>query len=83
MLAILLLVDLIFVLKDPKWIEADEVEFISYVPPAIRLSLLTESNVHPDKNELQEWLERASFIQNDLKWLLCQSHSHFWNQVLY
>ena len=31
---------------------------------------------------MQAWEERAKFILNDINWLLCQSHSQFWNQVV-
>jgi hypothetical protein len=67
--------------KDPKWIEHEEIEFISYVPVPINVNILKQTCSNVDEAELQAWEDRANFINNDLKWLLSQSHSHFWNHV--
>ncbi|EDO35655.1 predicted protein, partial [Nematostella vectensis] len=32
---------------------------------------------------VEEWRERASFIDEDLKWLLCLPHNEFWCQVIF
>lgn len=47
----------------------------------VNVNLLKQICKDIDEAELEAWEDRAKFISNDLKWLLSQSHSSFWNHV--
>ncbi|XP_028405647.1 activating signal cointegrator 1 complex subunit 2-like [Dendronephthya gigantea] len=70
-------------LLDSKWIENEEIEFISYVPVPVNVDILKQTCSNVSETDLQAWEDRAKFINTDLNWLLCQSHSRFWNHVIF
>ncbi|XP_070552023.1 activating signal cointegrator 1 complex subunit 2-like [Ptychodera flava] len=57
---------------NPKFIE--EVDFLKYKPPPDDIN---------DAASLEEWIDILSNIEEDLHWLLHQSHQKFWCQVLF
>lgn len=57
---------------DPRWMST--IQFVCYQAPPIDLS---------DNGQYVEWLERLTFIEQDLHWLLQQTHSKFWCQVIF
>ena len=46
--------------------------FLTYLPPPLS---------HDDPASWEEWLERGSFLEKDLRKLLCLPHDKFWCQV--
>ena len=60
---------LFILFKHPRWKE--DIGFVSYVAPPI----------DGDQAEMEEWLERLSFIEDDLHTLLRMPHNKFWCQV--
>eukprot|EP00731_Ephydatia_muelleri_P012141 Em0006g1035a len=55
----------------PVW--CTDVQFLCYVPP----------QVTPTGEVTPEWIEALDIMNNDLSWLLLQSHQRFWCQVMY
>ena len=53
----------------PVW--CTDVQFLCYVPPQVT----STGEVTPD------WIEALDIMNNDLRWLLLQSHQRFWCQV--
>lgn len=61
----------------PVWIE--DVQFVPYSPPPVQ-----PSSASPlDHGGMEQWIERMSFISEDLKWLLNLPHNKFWCQVIF
>ena len=52
-------------------------QFVPYSPPPVQ-----PSSASPlDHGVMEQWIERMSFISEDLKWLLSLPHNKFWCQV--
>ncbi|XP_078682553.1 activating signal cointegrator 1 complex subunit 2-like isoform X1 [Branchiostoma floridae x Branchiostoma belcheri] len=61
----------------PRWVV--EVNFLPYVAPPDPAALGEEERA----GTLEEWLERALLLEQDLRWLLQQTHSKFWCQTIF
>ncbi|XP_031568463.1 activating signal cointegrator 1 complex subunit 2-like [Actinia tenebrosa] len=66
---------------DPRWKET--VQFVSYTPLPFQFLKGNKQPVVTDDASLEEWKERGTFINDDLKWLLCLTHNKFWCQVIF
>ncbi|CAH1268350.1 ASCC2 [Branchiostoma lanceolatum] len=61
----------------PRWVE--QVTFLPYQAPPDPASLREEERA----GTLEEWLERVLLLEEDLRWLLQQTHSKFWCQTIF
>ncbi|EDO27748.1 predicted protein, partial [Nematostella vectensis] len=65
----------------PTWMH--NVQYVEYVPIPVQYPAGSLTPVITDEASVEEWRERASFIDEDLKWLLCLPHNEFWCQVIF